>query len=266
MRVRIVLLALPLLVAALPAQDQATVVSAGKGWTYNGKVLLRGQVIDKEHQLSADMPAGELLLDCPRALIRYVCDSRCNVLVCVGQSSAAHIVEFPAWAKSVVRPFLRLEPREVAALGVRGGGNPVDALLLMDVRGVHWGPALARVLEGRYCLRLTPLPSGTARVFTIDWDRATDAEGVTPAPGVAAGIYSLDKGTPGAPGVCTLENDARAAWVVVAPEAQFNRVNPGWKQRSAEIAQLERSDAGPDAAATLRHAVLASLSDSVASK
>jgi hypothetical protein len=51
-------------------------------------------------------------------------------------------MEFPAWAESVVRPFLRLEPREVAALGVRGGGNSVDALLLMDARGVHWGPAL----------------------------------------------------------------------------------------------------------------------------
>lgn len=158
------------------------------------------------------------------------------------------------------------EPREITTLGVRGGGNPADALLLMDAKGVHWGPALARVLEGHYCLRLTPLPTGTARVLTIDWDRATDAEGIVRAPGVVAGIYSLDKGTPGGAGACAVESDAKAAWVVIAGEAQFNRENPGWKQRSAEIAQLERSDAGPDAAATLRHALLASLADSTASK
>jgi hypothetical protein len=273
MRIWRILPILPLFAVVLMAQNQATVVNAGKGWSYANKILIRGQLIEIDPaqikpQLAGGKSAGELLLDCPRGLVKYVCDDKCGIPACADKFHIAHAntTEFPPWAKGMMRPFLTREPREVATLGVRGGGNPTDAVLLMDAKGIHWGPALARVLEGRYCLRLTPLPSGAARVVAIDWDRATDAEGIAQASGVAAGIYSLDKGTPGAGDVCALEKDAKAAWVVIAPEAQFNRISPGWKQRSTELTQLERSDAGPDVVATLRHAVLASLVDSPASK
>ncbi|HEV2199414.1 MAG TPA: hypothetical protein VGR73_06315 [Bryobacteraceae bacterium] len=279
MRVRRVLTILPLAALALLAQDNATVVNAGRGWRYANKILARGQTIpvrstQVELQLAAGATAGELLLECPRGLVRYACTEDCGVPTCAKQSDtlrSTKVFELPdfaryGWSEAVMRALFTREPREMAALGVRGGGNPSDAVLLMDAKGVHWGAALARVLEGRYCLRLTPLPSGPARAVTIDWDRATDAEGIAPAAGIVAGIYSLDKGMPGATGACSVESDARAAWVVIAPEAQFNRMNPGWKQQSAEIAQLERSAAGPDIAATLRHAVLASLADAPDSK
>lgn len=70
MRIRRILLAFPLLAAALPAQDRATVVNAGREWSSGNKILIRGQTIEIDPaqvkpQLTGDKSGGELLLDCP---------------------------------------------------------------------------------------------------------------------------------------------------------------------------------------------------------
>jgi hypothetical protein len=62
-----------------------------------------------------------------------------------------------------------------------------------------------------------------------------------------------------------VDPDSVPAWVTILPQDQYAKASTVWKTESARIAQIERSDAGPDAAAILRHAVLASFVDSTAS-
>src|SRR5258708_1649577 len=107
MRVRRVLPILPLAAVALLGQDSATVVNAGKGWRYANKILARGQTIPVrsthvELQLAPGAAASELLLDCPRGLVRYACTQDCGVPTCAKQSAAlpsAKAFELPDFAR-----------------------------------------------------------------------------------------------------------------------------------------------------------------------
>jgi hypothetical protein len=163
--------------------------------------------------------------------------------------------------------FLGREPKEGVTLGVRAGGNPADAVLLKNAQGVRWGPALNRVIEGRYCLRLNPLPAparAAPQVFPLEWDRDTDPEGVGQASALVPGLYTLDKGKPGAGGACSVDPDETAAWVLIAIEPQFAKLNVQWKEKATDLAQLERAGTPPPVMASLRHAILAALADGVA--
>jgi hypothetical protein len=257
---------------SLFAQSQPPrLVSSGKGWLIDGHLTTRGTVLPETSVVSGTVNDGELIVECPKGWIQYMCGDKCRFPPCFDKTDTK-----PAVGKITVKElgmgsrFLNAlvvrEPKDVVTLGVRAGGNPSDALLLEDARGVHWGPALNRVLEGHYCLRLIPLPSGPVRTFSLDWDRSSDSEGVGAAPNLTGGVYSLQKGTPGSGSACTVDPDSVPAWVTILSQDQYANAIAVWKTESARITQIERSRAGPDAAAILRHAVLASLADSTASQ
>jgi hypothetical protein len=222
--------------------------------------------------------AGELELTCfepERVVLVYSCRSQsCRVKACdlTGEGMDVRrpirlvgvLSGFQEWTKwlFVRRPI----PPVIAA--ARAGGNPADAVLLQDARGVHWGAALTRVLEGQVCFRLSPLPESSNRVQTLafEWDRGVDAEGISAVPGLAPGLYALEKGAAGAGGACQRDPDAVPAWVLIVQGGDFGRVNPEWQQRLAAIDDLERSGATLAAVTTIRQAALADLAQSFPSR
>jgi hypothetical protein len=124
---------------------------------------------------------------------------------------------------------------------------------------------LTRVLEGRSCFRLNSLPAGPSSQplnFALEWDRTVDQQGLAQIPNVAPGLYSLKKGDPTADGSCQVDPDNATAWVLVAPSADFARLDTEWKQQVASINELERSGASLSALTTIRHAALAHLARS----
>jgi hypothetical protein len=255
--------------AASQQQIMHRVVSADSGWQANGKRLLRGMQIRETDLMSADT-AGDLILECsPQNELRlYSCaKGACNrVSVCStsGQANPG-VVERPIgklmWS---LTSLLTREPRQPVLAAARAGGDPNDAVLRLDPPRLHLGPALTRVLEGRYCFLLGGLPSSSTSpaTVTLDWDRAVDSEGVSQATGVAPGLYSLQKGTPMG-GSCQADTDGTTAWVLIAGSDGFASLDTIWMEQSAIAADLERSGASRSAVATVRHAALAALAERI---
>ena len=256
--------------AAFGQPPTPRVVSSGRGWYQGKKLLLRDATVEPNTPLTSANGTGDLILDCgTRGWIVYKCHGKkCNIRPCaeisendvdVGRATWAHITE-------MFNPLMRREQAELAVAGVRGSGGPSDAVVIDTPQGVHWASALTRVLEGHYCFRLSHLPAGAGavRTFTLDWDRTVEKEGISAVPNLLPGLYTLEKGVPSANGGCTV--DSEAAWVLVVPQAAFDRVNKQWEEDSAHVDDLDQSGVSTSAVATLRHAILAWLADSVESK
>ena len=251
----------------------AVVLSAApRGWTINGKPI--GATINPGDEVVA-RGAGELELSClkpDRLLLVYSCRSQtCRVRACELAGEGIEVRKpirlagsLPWLPDSLERLFFRRPNPPPVIAAARAGGNPSDAVLLQDARGVHWGAALTRILEGRVCFRLMPLPesSNRALTFAFDWDRAVDAEGISSVPAVAPGLYTLEKGVAGAGGACQRDPEAVPAWVLVVQGADFARLNPEWQQRLTSIDDLERAGATLAAVTTIRQAALADLARS----
>ena len=124
---------------------------------------------------------------------------------------------------------------------------------------------LSRVLEGKYCLRFTPLPPGNsslAKTVQIDWDRGTDAEGIVQVPTLKNGLYEVEKSDSEAGGSCTFQANPTPAWALVAPAGDFAALTAQWKEYSAHMRDMEHDGASPTVLLTVRHAALAHLADS----
>lgn len=160
------------------------------------------------------------------------------------------------------------EPAELAVAAVRESGGPADAVVMQTPEGIHWAPALTRVLEGHYCFRLSHLPAdaGAVRTFTLDWDRTIEKEGIAPVPNLAPGVYRLEQGRPEANASCAATASVSDVWVLVVPQARFDQVNKQWREDSTQVDDLEQSGASTSAIATLSHAILAWLAESVDGK
>jgi hypothetical protein len=270
------LLALCLLVQNGEAQNaQVRVLTAGPGWSADGRALQRGGIVPAGADLTGREASG-LLLECPSGWIAYSCrNGNCAVRACEmsGTGVEAKAVQIATAGLSVgisglraaADALFRREARDPIIAAARAGGNPGDAVVLQDDRGVHWGPALSRVLEGRYCFRVTPLPAAaaTATTFVLDWDRSRDRDGVAPVPGLAPGLYALQKGRGDNSAACEPDPDSTTAWVLVAPGADFERINTGWRNQTIAIAELEASGADAAVVRTIRHAVLSGLAESL---
>jgi hypothetical protein len=268
---------IPLFAGLLCAQatERVTVISAGGGWLWQGHLLARGTPLDQKATVTGNAAAGELIVECPNlGWISYSCkrkDGSCDVSMCAVNVPDVNSQRMGEWynPRRLTTALFQREPKEGVTLGVRSGGNPADAVLLQNAQGVHWGPALNRVIEGRYCLRLNPLPAPArpaSQVFPLEWDRDTDPEGFGQASSLAPGLYTLNKGKPGAGGGCNVDPDETAAWVLIAVEPQFAQLNAQWKEKATDLAQLERAGTPPSVMANLRHAVLAALADGAASR
>jgi hypothetical protein len=73
----------------------------------------------------------------------------------------------------------------------------------------------------------------------------------------------LRKGTPAGHDRCVVEDDAAPAWVVIAPQSDWPRLDAQWESYRAWFRRLETSGAAPGVGATVRRAVLSSLADIV---
>lgn len=277
-------LLLMLLAGALPAQAQkapsgvAKVINADPGWTFDGSRIDRGDQLPATAHL--DGPAvATVILDCDSSVwLSYSCGAGpCSIPVCANPVPGVIVRNVNPYAHSpqsrsliaLFQSLLSREPKSPETAAARAGGNPSDAVVLQTPEGIHWGPALQRVLEGRYCFRLSQLPvrtTGFTKTFTLDWDRSLEAEGIAQIRDLMPGAYALEKGTPGPNESCRMDPEGVAAWVVVTPEPDFRRVSAEWKDDSVWLAQLERSGASRSTVMTIRHAILAGLADSLGKK
>jgi hypothetical protein len=259
-----------LLAITASAQTSPRVVSSGRGW-YQGKTLLvRNASADPRTSLSSAKGTGDLILDCGnRGWFIYQCrQDSCNIPPCaesnqggveVSRAYLAHITE-------MFSPLVQREQAELAVSGVRGSGGPSDAVVMQTPQGVHWGPTLTRVLEGSYCFRLTHVPTGPARSFNLNWDRAVEKEGIAVVPDLQPGLYAIAEGKAASGGACTPDSSLAPAWVLVVPQASFPQIDKQWQEDSAQVDDIEQAGASTSAVTTLRHAILAWLAQSVESK
>ena len=265
---RIALL-LGILVPALSAQqDEVRVASATSGWLRGGKTAVsRGDALPFGEQLTRK-GAGDIFLHCPNGpAFVYSCRQKgqeeCQINACQPHATFGRAVNLPS--RFSIDQFFRRQPREPVTAAARAGGNPSDAVLAQDGRGIRFGGALRRVLEGRYCLTLDPLPlmPGAERTVFLDWDRAVDPEGVAPAANLPPGLYELEKGTPSAGNACMADPDGTAAWVLVTASTDFTQLNTDWERQSSSIEELERAGVANQTLVAVRRAVLAALASSV---
>jgi len=252
------------------------VVSSGRGWYLerSSRLLLRGNTIDYRERMKSGQDSGDLILDCNRrGWLMYHCASHScnNVHACAERNEGgARVTRLPLLENlmNMFGPLRMREPVEPAVAAVRDPSGPTDAVVLQTPEGVHWAPALSHVLDGRYCFRLAHLPilEASPRIFTFDWDRSIDKEGIADIPNLGAGLYEFQVGRPGVgragvDGACRIEPDSAPAWLLITPQSRFDRIKKEWDVDASKINDLERS--GVSAINTLRHAALAWLAESI---
>jgi hypothetical protein len=242
-------------------------------WKLNGAALTSGQKIEATRSNIEGSSASDLVLACgSEGWLAYSCrKDRCTVSVCqkTGNSEVEiRRVDPGGWASPKPAPgnmltsLVRHEGRSRGViLGVRGGGNIGDAVLQQSGAKVAWGPALARLLEGDYCFEAKALPEGSSKpfVFTLQWNRAGD--GAVEVPGLAAGLYSLERGTSDEKAGCRIEDpDAAKAWVLIASGPDFSRLRDLWESYVPGLNEVAEA-VSAEVSATVSHSILASLAD-----
>jgi hypothetical protein len=261
---------LSILAALFLAQEGSAPVQvdlASKGWYLGTRPIARGDRLSAVAELTAK-EAGDLMLECGTGgVILYTCSRvPCRVPACSTEVKGAEVRRLDAGGAPrdlltrMLPSLIRREPKAPETLGVRGGGSVNDAVLFESGGSLHLGPALRRVLDGRYCFRLKKLPANdSGRTFTLQWDRSVEAEGLVQAAGLTHGVYTLEMGQE-----CVFDDpDRTPVWVVITGQADFARVDGEWKSYAAWLRQLEAGGTTPAAVATLRRAVLSSLGDAV---
>ena len=248
---------------------QPVVISADDGWTVDSKKLIRGLKLSSSATVAfkkaTQGKASALVVDCPGEGIHfYSCpNGACERLAC--GENASGVLRLSAESghgpmKRISALLAEREPKNYVTAAARAGGSPTDALLLSDSSGIHWGPALRRVLEGRYCLILTHLgKQQPSKTFIINWDSALDPQGITPASGLASGGYNLEKGTGE---VCKADPDSVSSWVVIAPEAAFKNLSVDWSRTVVSLDKLSEVSSLSTVSAA-RHAFMASMAEIV---
>jgi hypothetical protein len=282
MRTVVMCLVVPVLAAALHSQSRQTegdsrpvgVLLAAKSWKMGLTAIQTGDYLPPTATLTASGP-GDLLLSCRnKGLLSYTClRYPCNVPVCSTNVEDAKVKRMdkqmgseaqaaPDFGEKLMGWLTRGSPPPITA-GVREGGNPSDAVILADGDKLHLAPALTRVLEGDYCFSLSALGANGKPApvrFRMNWNREEEPEGLVARKGIPAGAYTLEKEVGDASGSCTADPDAVAAWILIAPPNDFNRLTKQWKENRPWLDDLSKSGVSPAVIATTRHAILAGLS------
>jgi|SRR5579875_1608932 len=269
------LCALPVFSFGQNSGSGVTVVTSNGDWQVGSRILKAKDTVPAGSTITAHgTNAGSLVLKCGNTeVVSYRCDANdCRVTACASSAQGATVrridfgPETPS-AADMSDALFRHELKQPELAGVRAPGNPRDAVLLQTSAGVQFGPALKGVLDGPVCLQLTPLPpqaSQTPVIVTFSWDPDGSAEGNAAAPGLAPGLYLLDKGAPSSTGGCEIDSAAVASWVLIASQKAFPGLSGKWKAIAAQMDALSKEDISRDVIITMHHAALAFLADSAA--
>jgi hypothetical protein len=261
------------------ASHTVGVLFASNGWKMGSTDVKSGQYMPPTATLTTTGPA-ELMLGCEkRGWLSYAClRYPCRVPVCSLELADAQVrrvdkaagSDAPAEAglgERLMSWLTRPSPPPPITAGVRGGGNPNDAVVLAEGDKVHFAPALTRVLEGDYCFGLIPIGDPIKRApltFRMKWNREEEPEGLVTLKGILPGAYALEKEIADPSGSCQADADAFAAWIVIAPPEQFQALTDQWKGNRAWLDNLSKSGVSAGVIATARHAMIAQLSESIA--
>src|ERR1039458_8303843 len=175
------------LLAQGPGKSMIRVISAGEGWSVDGRALERGKWLAGISSVTGRAHADGLILDCAaKGWIAYTSgNDSCRFPVCADKvcnsvqrvDLAGEDPRTTGWLVPMLTSLFRREPRDVVTLGVRSVGV-ADGLALQDREDTHWAPVLDRMLDGTHCFRLTSLPAGTAkqgRYFIVNWQHSEAA-------------------------------------------------------------------------------------------
>jgi hypothetical protein len=260
------------LLAQGPGKSMIRVISAGQGWSVDGRALERGKWIAGISSVTGRAHGDGLILDCgTKGWLAYTCgNDSCRFPVCADK--IANLVqrvdlagEDPRgieWLVPMLTSLFRREPRDVVTLGVRSVGV-ADGLAFQDRDDTHWAPVLDRVLDGTHCFRLTSLPTKTGkhgRYFIVNWRHSDAASGTAKTRSLRPGLYSVAEGIVGAGATCTERPGTKSAWVLVVAAADYERIDSEWKRASLQFDRIA-STADPSAVETVRRAFLAYWAD-----
>ena len=260
------------LLAQGPGKSMIRVISAGEGWSVDGRALERGKWLAGISSVTGRAHADGLILDCAaKGWIAYTSgNDSCRFPVCADKvcnsvqrvDLAGEDPRTTGWLVPMLTSLFRREPRDVVTLGVRSVGV-ADGLALQDREDTHWAPVLDRMLDGTHCFRLTSLPAGTAkqgRYFIVNWQHSEAASGTAKSRGLRPGLYSVAEGIVGAGATCTDRPNAQSAWVLVLAAADYERIDSEWKRASGQFDRIALK-ADPSAVETVRRAFLAYWAD-----
>jgi hypothetical protein len=252
------------------AAESVKVIEADSGWTSQSQSVAAGGTVQADGPISGAASSKNLVLDCAQSgRLAYSCKTKpCTITACSkmpSSDSEVRLIDPPVtFLGSLWDGFMKRRARAPVLLAARAGGSPNDALLLQDDRGIHWGPALRRVLEGSYCFRISYLLDGSeAKTFQIGWDRSVDPEGLAALPGLTPGGYRIEKGSSGS---CNPDPEASQAWVVIAPTNRFAELSADWQKAVKWLDELSAGGASPQTVTTARQAVLAGLAEVLESR
>ena len=263
-----------LIIGCLLAQNSdrsgIRVISAGEGWSLDGQSLARGDKVSGVSSVTGRPHADGLILECgKKGWLAHTCgNTSCRTPVCSDKNAqrvdqAASGPHETERLPSTFSSLLGREPREVVTLGVRAAGV-ADGLAVEDAQGVHWEPVLGRLLHGPHCFYLSALPlkpSDDPKHFMTNW-RHSDTSGIASVPNLRPGLYAIAEAVIGSNGVCTKENGARTAWVLVIAPVDSVRLTPEWKRASSRLDRLAEI-VTPGVVSTVRRALLAYWADNL---
>jgi hypothetical protein len=273
-----------LLIGSLFAEDSShlaiRVISAGEGWSMDGRPLTRNNALPAISSITGRPHADGLILECgKKGWLAYQCgNTDCRIPVCASKGSSYSVQRVDGAAKgqnadhsqdSMLLSFFNREPRDVVTLGVRAAGIADDGVVLEDAEGVHLAPVLDSVLDGRYCFCVGALPAdqGEDLALQIVWRHSEAASGTTKNPGLIQGLYTIREGAIGSDGACIRDADAQPAWVLVTAAADFARIERNWKQASSRLNRLAaKPRVDPIVVSTVRRILLAYLADHLGSR
>jgi hypothetical protein len=236
-------------------QERVRIIRAGEGWSVDGREL--GTSVAAEAKISGKEKASGLALRCKNGqeelLIEYSCDKACSMPPCgTGDGVKRQDARLTTRLMAAVFSLTEREGPTMVTLAARAGGTPNDALLLVSDTGIDFSSALRRVVEGKYCFRLTGAGM-PVRTFTLDWDRERANSGRAIVNGVAQGIFRLEKA---AEGGCERDPETGSAWVAVLPGDLYAAAQSSWSSAEQWATQAEKDGLSAETIAQVRHAVL----------
>jgi len=234
-------------------QERIQVVFKGEGWSVDSQGL--GKSIPKDASISGRSGASGLVIRCPEdKLIEYSCTKACSMPPCNGDKINYVEAGLPARVLAAVLSLTEREGSTMVTLAARAGGTPNDALLLLDDAGIDFASALRRVVEGKYCFRLTgSAPGAQVRTFMLDWDRERANSGRATVPGLSAGLFRLEKA---AEGGCERDPETGSAWIAILPGDRHGAAQSTWASTELWATQAAKDGLSAETIAQVRHAVL----------